>query len=318
MASTQPLITTSNILPPSPSFAGHGTFAIRSGWLKKGLDALSADTLEGSIFNRPDALATLGVGKNMVGAIRYWLLTTRMAREEGKGRELVAETLGQHIFSDDGWDPFLEDEATIWLLHWQLAGPHTGSFTWAYAFNCFRDWEFTRDYLVEAILGATHSLSKPPSKETIDRDVGCLLQTYVLDERSVMGEDNLDCPLRSLGLIRSTQRGQFRFLIEAKPSLPPDIFYYALAKFWQWRHADARTLPVWEVCYAEGSPGMVFKLDENSVLNYLDGLAEATNSQLRFEDTAQNRQVVLEDDVRDFNPLTFLEKYYERNGYLTA
>jgi hypothetical protein len=318
MASTQPLITTSNILPPSPSFAGHGTFAIRSGWLKKGLDALSADTIEGSIFNRPDALATLGVGKNMVGAIRYWLVTTRMAREEGKGHELVAETLGQHIFSDDGWDPFLEDDATIWLLHWQLAGPQTGSFTWAYAFNCFRDWEFTRDYLVEAILGATHSLSKPPSKETIDRDVGCLLQTYVSDERSVMGEDNLDCPLRSLGLIRPSQRGHFRFLIEAKPSLPPEIFYYALTKFWQWRHAGARTLPIWEACYAEGSPGLVFKLDENSVLNYLDGLAEATDGQLRFEDTAQNRQVVLEEGVRDFKPLIFLENYYERNGYLST
>ncbi len=63
MASTQPFIAAPNILPSNPSFAGHGTFAIRSGWLKKGLDALSSDTLEGSIFNRPDALATLGVGK---------------------------------------------------------------------------------------------------------------------------------------------------------------------------------------------------------------------------------------------------------------
>lgn len=310
MASTQPFITASNILPPNPSFAGHGTFAIRSGWLKKGLDALSADTLEGSIFNRPDALATLGVGKNMVGAIRYWLLTTRMAREEGKGRELVAEKLGQTIFADDGWDPFLEDDATMWLLHWQLAGAGTGSFTWAYAFNCFRDWEFTRDQLVEAVLGATYSLAKPPSRETVDRDVGCFLQTYASTERSGLSEDNLDCPLRSLGLIRPSQRGHFRFMIESKPSLAPPVFFYALAKFWMWKHSDARTLSVWEICHAEGSPGLVFKLDENSVLEYLDGLEEASKGALRFEDTVQTRQVVLRDDVKTFDPHSFLEGYY--------
>ena len=319
MTSKQPIITASNILPPSPSFAGHGTFALRSGWLKKGLDALGDETLEGSIFNQPEALAALGVGKNMVTAIRYWLLTTHMASEGGKGRELAASTLGQRLFADGGWDPFLEDDATLWLLHWQLAGPRTPSFTWAYAFNCLRDWEFSREQLIEAILGATHSLSKIPSRETIDRDVGCFLQTYVSDENSVMSEDHLDCPLRALGLIRATQRGHYRFLIEAKPSLPPAIFYYALTKFWQWKHknAEASTLPIWEICYAEGSPGLVFKLDENSVLDYLDGLEDATQGHLRFEDTAQNRQIVM-NDIGSLQPQTFLENYYQNNGYLTT
>lgn len=303
-------LAATNILPTNPSFAGHGTFAVRSGWLKKGLDAIQSDRLDGSIFNRPDALATLGVGKNMVGAIRYWLLTTRMAREESRGRELQPTPLGELLFADDGWDPFLEDEATLWLLHWQLAGPNTASFSWAYAFNCFRDWEFGRDQLTQTVLDATHSLAKSPSRETIDRDVGCLLQTYVPSAKSVMSEDNLDCPLRVLGLIKSVERGHFRFRIEAKPSLPPQIFGYALAKFWQWKHGGAQTLPVWEICYAQGSPGLVFKLDENSVLNYLDGLAGTTQGRLRFEDTAQNRQVVLEESVRDFRPLSFLENYY--------
>lgn len=313
MVSTQIHNATSNILPSNPSFAGHGTFAVRSGWLKKGLDALRDDDMEGSIFSRPDALATLGVGKNMVGAIRYWLLTTRMVHDEGKGRALETKPLGQQLFADDGWDPFLEDDATTWLLHWQLAGPKTSSFTWAYAFNCLRDWEFSREHLVDAILNATHSLSKSPSKETVDRDVGCLLQTYVADEKSAMNEDHLDCPLRSLGLVRLVGRGHYRFMIETKPSLPPGIFYHALSRFWQWKHSEARTLPVWEICYAEGSPGLVFKLDENSVLEFLDGLAEATNGQFRFEDTAQNRQVVLEDGT-NFESMDFLKNYYEGDG----
>lgn len=299
-----------SILPLSPSFAGHGTFAVRSTWLKKGLDAIQAEAdATGSIFNRPHAIATLGVGKNMVAAIRYWLLATRMAQEGGKGREMIPTELGQRLFADDGYDPYLEDEATLWLLHWQLAGAGTPLFTWAYAFSLVREGEFARDALAQSILNATHSLPKPPARDTVDRDVGCLIQSYA-PERSALSEDGLDCPLRALGLIRAQGKKQFRFQIESKPGLPPEIFAYALATFWMWKRAESRTLSAWDICYGEGSPGLVFKLDENSVLAYLDTLAEVTRGQIRFEDTAQTRQAVLEEGVRGFKPIDFLERFY--------
>jgi len=275
---------------------------------QKGLDALDKS---GAIFNAPESLAVLGVGKNMVGAIRHWLLTTRLAREAGHGR-VEATDLGRRLFADDGWDTFWEDEATSWLLHWQLAGPDSPSFTWAYTFNVFREWEWSRAALIDAVLGATHSLSRVPSRETVDRDVSCLLQCYAAPGGSL--GDDLDCPLRALGLIRPLGKG-FRFQIEAKPTLPAAVFYYALTRFWNWKWADARTLTVWEICYGEGSPGQVFKLTENAVYDYLDGLESATQGRLRFEDTAQNRQVVLGDE--DVVPLEFLEAFYAaRRGVL--
>ena len=51
------------------SFSGHESFYCKSLWLKKGYDFL---LLEYN-FNAPDAVAELGVGKNMVSSIRYWL-----------------------------------------------------------------------------------------------------------------------------------------------------------------------------------------------------------------------------------------------------
>ena len=297
------------LLPTQPSFAGHGTFALRSGWLKKGLDALRAPG-QSSIFSAPEALAELGVGKNMVGAIRYWLLVTRMAREDGARRELLPTNLGRELFLDPAYDPYLEDDATLWLLHWNLCGPRTASFTWAYTFNVFRDWEFGRTALVDAIENATARLGKQPARETIDRDVGCLLQCYVASNRgSAMSEDNLDCPLRGLGLLRESHKGHYRFTISDKPTLPHAVFFYALASFWSWKSPHARTLTIWEICHAQGSPGQVFKLDENSVLDYLDALEDATNGKMRFEDTAQTRQVVLQENAAV--PLTeFLHRYY--------
>jgi len=50
-----------------PVFARHETFHPWFGWLKKGFDAATQDP---EVFLREDAPVRLGVGKNMVNAIR--------------------------------------------------------------------------------------------------------------------------------------------------------------------------------------------------------------------------------------------------------
>ncbi|MBC8136407.1 MAG: DUF4007 family protein [Fibrella sp.] len=57
----------------TPAFSGHQTFVFRYPWLKKGVDALTRDP---AVFRSPDAIVRLGVGKNMVDAIRHWTLST--------------------------------------------------------------------------------------------------------------------------------------------------------------------------------------------------------------------------------------------------
>ncbi|MCS6775594.1 MAG: DUF4007 family protein, partial [Chthonomonadaceae bacterium] len=243
------------LLPVSPSFAGHQTFAMRSGWLKKGLDALqSPEAGAGALFTRADALVTLGVGKNMAQSIRHWLLTTRMARERitPAGRLLEPTVLGKALFGtpqSPGWDPFLEDDATLWLLHWMLTGPGSLAFSWAWTFHYFREYEFTRETLTEAVFrAATHRVAKPLSRETVGRDVQCLLHTYVAPESGgVANEDSLDCPLHALGLIRPGYSTYYRFQIGSRPTLPPAIFCYALSEFWEWKYPRGQALSLWDI-----------------------------------------------------------------------
>jgi len=137
-----------SLLPAKPSLAGHQTFAVRPGWLKKGLDALQNPAAAGGpLFSRPDALVLLGVGKNMVHSIRHWLLATRMAQEvsDDGERRIVPTEMGIALFGGPqtgGWDPYFEDEATSWLLHWQLAGPGSLAYSWVWTFIVF--WECER------------------------------------------------------------------------------------------------------------------------------------------------------------------------------
>ena len=93
------------------TFSGHESFFCRSLWLKKGFDALES----GVDFNAPDAVVKLGVGKNMVSAIRYWM------KAFGLMEDNQATRIASFIFSNDGGvDPFLEDNGSLWILHYQI------------------------------------------------------------------------------------------------------------------------------------------------------------------------------------------------------
>ena len=70
---------------------------------------------EGVNFSSPDAVATLGVGKNMVASIRFWF------RAFGLSVNDIPTSFAQSIFDKEcGYDPYLEDEGTLWLLHYFL------------------------------------------------------------------------------------------------------------------------------------------------------------------------------------------------------
>lgn len=294
-----------SLLPRNPGFAGHQTFALRAGWLKKGLDALEEKP---QIFAGDEALVTLGVGKNMVGAIRHWLLATGMAG--AAGRDLVPTPLGQSLFREDGFDPYLEDPATLWILHWKLCGPGSECFTWAWAFNFLREWEWSREKLVDELVAAAGRSGKAPSRETVERDAGVFLATYFEGERAGQNsEDGLDCPLRELGLIRPAFERHLRWSVGPKPSLPPAIFAWALGAFWNWKYPRSSTVSAREIAHAEGSPGVVFRLDEDSTLFYLDALGNLTGGTWRFEDTPLVRQVVLDGPPKRLDSL--LASHYQ-------
>lgn len=93
------------------TFSGHESFPCKSLWLKKGYDFVVGR----KDFNSPDAVIDLGVGKNMVTSIRYWLRVFGICDNEG------ATPIGSYLFDEQtGRDKYLEDLATLWLLHFNI------------------------------------------------------------------------------------------------------------------------------------------------------------------------------------------------------
>ena len=301
--------------PAPPSFSGHETFVFRYTWLKKGVDALSQNP---NIFRDEDAIVHLGVGKNMVNSIRHWGLATGVFEEitlpGQRIRPLRVSEIGRLIFADGaGWDEFLEDDATLWALHYQLSTNTRRAPAWVWAFHRLREGEFTRDTLLKSLENDVERYGwGKPSPSSLKADVSCFLRTYLQGRRGVAStaEETLDCPLATLGLLLAPteENPRYRFNNRSKPTLPPHIFAFALASFWRAR-AGQNTLSLREITYGDGSPGRAFRLDEDGVLPYLDALADITGGMMRFADTALTRQVSRSSQV---DPLTVLKSYYAR------
>jgi len=298
-------------LPFTKSFAGHGTFAFRYSWLKKGVDLLRLDP---EIFQREDAIVRLGVGKNMVRSIRHWCLATRVAEGEPKtrARSLRPSDFGNRLLSDGGWDPFLEDDATLWLIHWNLASVETRAATWYWAYNRFHEYAFTRTTMVELLIRDLQALGwSDVAHSTIRRDVDCFVHTYLsLRTDRTHIDDVIECPLSNLGLlIQEPDSERLRFKTGPKTTLPAAVFAYAIAQFWDKRNNRGKALELREIMRSEGSPGLIFKLDQESMLGYLDALKGVTSGYMIFEDTSLVRRVIRPREA-ECNPISFLEDYY--------
>lgn len=272
------------------SFSGHETFPFRYPWLKKGFDAAREN---GGVFLRDDAITTLGVGKNMVRSIRHWCLTAGVLEETGEG-DLQPTDLGELLFSEDGLDPYLEDPATLWLLHWQISSNRARATTWFWAFSYFHEQEFTRETLTSALYKWTQTLpGKQVAENSLKRDVEVFLRTYVpsRQSRGVIAEDTLDCPLIDLGLIIQPSGGHaYHFRRGMQKHLPDGILLYAVLRFWE-AFSGAETLAIRDLGCQPGSPGRLFKIDESSLVERLENVERQTNGALAYGETAGLRQL---------------------------
>lgn len=306
-----------------PILGGHETFAFRNGWLKKGVDAVN---LNGTIFTKDDALVDLGVGKNMVRSIRHWGIVSGLLEEcEAKGltRPLKPTWLAQQLFLNEKWDPYLEKDSSLWLIHWQICTNRLRGLIWAISFSEYLETEFTKQSLGNFILRQLDHLNVKTTRDMVFRELDCFLHTYVTTRTSNrqkskidgLSEDNLDCPLAELDLIRyMPEYDLYHFNVGPKITLPVEVFGYALLNFIFTKEQKSSTISLEECIYQANSPGQIFKLDESSVVDYLVEIERRFPGGLRLIETAGLSQIYLTEAITmniQASANKFLQGYYE-------
>ena len=292
------------------SFGRHESFALRFGWLTKGLSALIDDP---KVFDRDDATVVLGVGKNMVSAIRYWIQATQIVARNDK-RFLELTPVGEIVFANGG-DPYLEDEATLWLLHWLLATNSTGATAIYWFFNHFHKPEFKSEEVASGLRDfVKQHIDAKVSAATLKNDASLLLRMYVSASGSsrVAVEDALDSPLSLLRLQERVDAKTFRGIPMERNEIPVPIFAYAIAEMFESLRVEQLT--VQQLMYSDAgrcAPGAVYRMTENGLIRKLEQLCAAMPELLALNDTAGVHQLYR---LKPFSSREVLEDYYGSDG----
>ena len=278
---------------PSLQFSGHETFPLRQLWLRKAFDKVAGAKPRAprSVFSDEESITRFGVGRNMVTSIRHWSLACGFMDEDSTG--YFPTDLSKRLLSKEGLDPYLEYPATVWLIHWKLAGIGLKSSTWWFLFNCVVQQSFDKESLFRAISAHVQNISYKISDSTLKRDIDVCLASYLpRTARSESSEDAAEPILAELPLLQQHMgmKGTFTFRRGPKPTLPDALFTYALIEFWE-RYNPTSALSFERIMNDYGSPGRVFKLDEYTVGERVAALEHLTDGMLRWTDTAGVRQV---------------------------
>ncbi len=301
-----------------PRFSGHETFPCRYAWLPKAYAAVAADPA--AFADEEAAMIRLGVGKNMVRSIRFWMQAALVAAPRPEGGYEVTPFGKAVLGRRAGFDPFLEDVRTLWLVHWNLS-THVEEplFAWDFLLNHWPHPELSRSAALAAFRKEADRQDRPLSDVTLEQHFDTFLHTYV-PTRSRKGdiqEDNLDSPLVELELLQQVGERQldgtgrrepiYAFRREEKPEITPELFAHCLDQFWRRRRAGERTLTFKDVAFGHGGPGQVFKLPEWDLRGRLETIAQDTDGYFRYAESAARQQVARSDRT----PPDFLTAVYE-------
>lgn len=293
-----------NRTPVAYRFSGHETFPFRYSWLPKAVVELTANA---ELFSDEErAMVRLGVGKNMVKAIRFWVQAAGIAAPGQKGLRIT--DFGRELLSEsEGHDPYLEDIQTLWLIHWKIASNATEPlFAWEFLLNRWQRSDIIRSEVLLSFMQEAARMQKPLSEVTLAQHFDTFLHTYV-PTRSAKGdvrEENLDSPLVELDLIqkigekRSGDGGRleavYAFNREAKASISPELFIYCINDYWLARAGSGAevTLSIRDITVKTGSVGQLFKLPEADIRERLLTIEEDSKGLFVYKESAALSQLI--------------------------
>lgn len=313
-------------------FSGHETFVCRYAWLPKAAQAVANDATILSSGREDEAMVELGVGKNMVRSIRFWAEAADIIVSTKQG--YVITNFGRRLlWGEEALDPFLEDIQTLWLIHWKLATNQKALiFAWDYLLNQFHEPELYPSTVVRAFTKVTTKSSyKKISQGSLEQLFDIFLHSYVptRGRKGEVREDNLDCPLVELDLLRHTgftksalypgrQESKYAFRREEKPEINQALFAFCLEEFWQNKSLSGEVIEqsilFHSIVSGHGSPGQVFKIPEHDIRSRLYGIEKQTDGFFSFEESAAIPRVVRHDakEAPSLDSIYELEAAYVR------
>lgn len=294
-------------LLPSPSplariepifrFSGHQTFPLRIAWIPKAVAEIERGN--DPLIDVDMGITKLGLGKNMVEALRCWIEAFQIATRDHEIWSLTP--IGRLIFHpQEGLDPYLEDVSTSWLLHWLIStDTHSPFFAWECMFNRWPAVEFSASQVIEAFEKEANRTPRPASKVTLRQHWEVFLHSY-RPPRAERGEDHLDSAMSSLRLIREVGErpnasgkweSLYAFDSARKIAIPEQLFAFFVHDWWNRNYPKEQTTSLRELVLGDHSPGRLLKMQEPEILERVTEMASRRPKMFKIVESASLRQL---------------------------
>lgn len=291
-------------MTPTLSFSGHESFYCKHFWLKKGFDFIKNNKK----FSEEQAVVDLGVGKNMVSAISFWVKAFDIVKNTDDPTQIA-----EYLFSENGKDPYIEDIATVWLLHYHLIQKERASI-YNLVFNKFRleRFEFTKTQLHNFIKRECHENGVTYNKNTVDKDINVFLKNYVKPHGDKINvEEDFVGLLMDLNLIENYQHtgpdnkkvDWYKIESDERIELPHQVVLYTILN----NENYGNSISFRELLTEPNSPGLVFCLNAEGLHNKIQEIANHY-SEITFTETAGNQVLQLNENKDKFE---VLNDYYQ-------
>lgn len=282
-------------------FSGHETFYCKSFWLKKGYDFI----VQGNSFSDENAVIELGVGKNMVSSIKYWMKAFGLLDDNNN-----ITPFAHRIFNkNNGFDKYLEDKSTLWLLHYMLVSQNYASIYNLVFSELHRSKnEFDISSLENFIKRKCSEEDYTFNENTVKKDIRTFIHSYVQPVSKGNVDEIYSSLLIDLNLIlyyrnEDTKRDYYSFN-HRNINLPPyQLIVYIILNYFEDNTIDFR-----ELMYGKMPIGLILCLTEND----MDHLLLEARDNLKwfvYTEDAGNKQIQIKNRPVDF--WSILVSYYQ-------
>ncbi|MFD2186485.1 DUF4007 family protein [Aquimarina celericrescens] len=271
----------------------------------KGIQLIEKEEVE-SVFKDSFAVPKLGVGKNMVRAIQHWLKAFDILNDDNSFGELA-----KVLFLDNKFDPYLENEGSLWLLQYHLCKKGYASINQIIFKDYFSDkatLEFSESQIL-SFLRRQYTSAKKTTDKTLISDYKVFLKTYAPPKKNTKTvEDDFNAPLLGLNLISNTGRRNnsndvvYRVNRGLQKNISPEIFIYCLLT----EYGDSIAISFDEI---RRNLGSYLCLSSEGLESIIDKICDRYK-EFVYKDDAGVRQLQIK-NVGKYYKIKVLEKHYE-------
>lgn len=242
---------------PDPRYGGHEDQPLQRFWLQKAVSAVHTNP---RCFQGEGACLQWGMSASRLRSLLFWALAFKVIVPQGSPGCYVVSAWGDRLLGSQGLDPYLEDPASLWLLHWQFLKPPCYAKVW--------DWFFrnpqhptTKDGLIFDLLQWNANTDQVAASR-VKADLECLLKMYCPPKQSV--EDGLLNLYGEVPLIRQDDNC-FTRVTGPRAGLSTVALLYCCLDYAN----EGSAIKVSQCAYGKDSPGVIFGLSYQQLVEAL-------------------------------------------------